>query len=168
MSFAPKKVPTGMTGGKERIVITKKIRRTLRRKSKSDVATAKDEIQGLVRQIVIVRDGGCILRHIRRCGGEVSPYVVLQADHLVTRANSATYDDTRLIVCLCRDCHGWKHWHKEEYDELVRSVLPPERVALWDRAEKDSWRPVHHVASDWRLSVAALKQELEALQKQHG
>ena len=85
---------------------------------------------------------------------------VLQADHLITRANSATYDDTRLIVCLCRSCHGWKHWHKDEYDALLRTVLSPARVKLWDRAMQDSWRPVHHVAMDWRISIAALKQEL--------
>lgn len=134
-------------------------RTPLRRKSKSDVAVAKDNIQKLVRQIVIKRDGGCILRGVRRCGGEIG-YVTLQADHLVTRANSATYDDTRLIVCLCVKCHGWKHWHKEEYDDLVRTILSEARVALWDRAMKDSWRPVHHVTSDWQLSIVALKQEL--------
>jgi hypothetical protein len=34
-----------------------------------------------------------------------------QADHLTTRANSATYADTRLIVCACKGAHGWKKWH---------------------------------------------------------
>jgi hypothetical protein len=49
----------------------------------------------------------CILRNIRHCGGEpgftfledgVIGKVVLQADHLITRANSATYADSRLVV----------------------------------------------------------------------
>lgn len=132
---------------------------SLRIKGTSTTTELKDEIQYYVRAIVILRDGGCILTKYRHCADPV-----LQADHLITRANSATYDDTRLIVCLCRSCHGWKHWHKEEYDALVKSILDPKRVALWERAEQDSWRPTHRVSADWRISVASLKQELAQLQ----
>ena len=131
----------------------------MRRKGKSEVSQLKDEIQTIVRAIVIKRDGGCILRGIRHCEDEV-----LQADHLITRANSATYDDTRLIVCVCRSCHGWKHWHEREYNALLKSILPKKRVELWERAEEDSWKPAHRVSADWRISVAALKQELAELQ----
>ena len=127
----------------------------MRRQSNSEAPTLKREIQRLAREIVIKRDGGCILRNIRHCTDEV-----LQADHLITRANSATYDDTRLIVCVCRSCHGWKHWHEREYNELLKSILPKERVELWEQAEQYSWRPTHKVSSDWRISIAALKQEL--------
>ena len=128
----------------------------MRKKGKSDVALLKAEIQRLVRCIVIARDKTCILRNIRHCTDEV-----LQADHLITRANSSTYDDTRLIVCVCRSCHGWKHWHEREYNALLKSLLPKKRVELWERAEEDSWKPTHRVSSDWRMSVAALKQELK-------
>lgn len=144
----------------------------LRTKGKSETAILKEEIQRLVREIVIKRDGGCILRNVRNCGGEAGytfleggrigkvPGLVLQADHLVTRANSATFDDARLIVCLCRTCHGWKHWHQKEYDALVQTILPANRVRLWEQCERDSWKPTHRVSSDWRISIAALKQEL--------
>lgn len=121
----------------------------------STTAELKKEIQALVRGVVIRRDGTCILRDIRHCDDPV-----LQADHLVTRANSATFSDTRLIVCLCRSCHGWKHYHKEQYDALVRTLLPKERVKLWDKAMEDSWMPKRVGASDWRMEIVALKQEL--------
>lgn len=129
----------------------------------SDTAELKEEIQALLRQIVMIRDGGCVLRNFR-CGHEIGMEgVVFQAEHLIERSNSATYADTRLVVCICKNCHGWKHFKKsnhDEYDMLVKRVISPERVALWDRCERDSWRPVRTTAYDWKLSVAALKQEL--------
>lgn len=121
----------------------------------STTTEQKNEIQALVREIVMKRDGGCVLRKIRNCNDPVK-----QADHLVTRGNSATFADTRLIVCLCRSCHGWKHWNKEEYDNVIRQVLSPERVKLWDACEKDhqahkTYKP------DWKMAILALKQELK-------
>lgn len=78
----------------------------------------KDRIQDLVRDIVIARDGGCIFRDAPfevtqgsgpPCGGYAKDgHLILQADHLITRANGATYSDTRLLVCVCRNHHGWK------------------------------------------------------------
>ncbi len=133
-------------------------RSPLNKFGKSDTAKIKREIQALVRAIVIKRDGGCFLRKKRHCGGEIGQ-AVLQADHLVTRANSATYGDTRLIVCLCRSCHGgFKQWHKPQYDALVRSMLDSNRLALWDLAEADRFRPQK---MDWKLVKLALTQELE-------
>ena len=136
----------------------------LRKISKDPTAQSKVRIQALVREIVIKRDKGCILRLKRFCGGDVG-YAVLQADHLITRANSATYGDTRLIVCVCTRCHGWKslgsNRNKKEYDTLVRSLLPPERVALWDMAEADSHRTFK---ADWSLVEVALLRELATLQ----
>ncbi len=122
-----------------------------------------------MRDIVIARDGGCILRDIRRCNGlRGITGVVLQADHLITRSNSATFADTRLIVCVCRNCHAWKslgnNRRKAEYDALVKTILPADRVLLWERCEADSWRPVRTGAYDWKIAIAALKQELSALQ----
>lgn len=133
---------------------------TLRKLGKSPVSITKRRIQALVREIVILRDGGCILRHIRPCEGEVGK-AVLQADHLITRANSATYGDTRLIVCLCRPCHGgFKKWHEKQYDALVKTILPKERVALWDMAQADSFRPQK---MDWVLVELSLQEELRKL-----
>lgn len=141
-------------------------RTPLKRKTKlrvaghSTVAEQKREIQALVREVVIKRDGGCVLRKIRNCGGEIGQ-AVLQADHLITRANSATFADTRLIVCLCRPCHGgFKKWHEKEYNALVRMILSPERVKLWDKCERDSWKPQRTSSYDWKMAIIALKQEL--------
>jgi len=136
------------------------MKRTLpRKKGRSETSLLKEEIQSLLRSIVIARDKGCILRKIRRCGEDT----VLQADHLITRANNATYADSRLVVCVCRPCHFWKKYHKEQYDALVKSLLPKDRVQLWERCEQDSWRPLKHGAYDWKLEREALYQELARL-----
>jgi hypothetical protein len=134
----------------------------LKRQGTSETALLKKEIQRLLREIVIKRDGGCILRKYRRCNDEV-----LQADHLITRANSGTYADTRLVVCVCRSCHYWKsvgsNRNKNQYDDMVKNILPKELVELWERAERDSWRPTRYTASDWKLEILNLKSELEEL-----
>ena len=81
-------------------------RRTpLKVKGTSETADIKQEIQDTAWAIVKLRDGGCILRgkfgHVcsgwRKDGG-----LIYQADHLIERSNSATYADTRLIVCVCK------------------------------------------------------------------
>lgn len=133
----------------------------------SDTSTKKADIQALLRLIVTHRDGGCMLRDLRNCGGEaevvdgkVISNVVIQAEHLVTRSNAATFSDTRLVVCICRDCHGWKHWNKDEYDDLVKTVLAPELVELWERCEAD--RRAHKTYKvDLSLEIVALKKELQ-------
>ncbi len=129
----------------------------------STTAEQKQEIQYLVREIVMKRDGGCILRNLpsHRCSGfsKKDGHLILQADHLISRANSATYADTRLIVCICNGLHGWKKWHEAEYNEMVRKVISKERVALWDRCEAD--RRSHKTRKmDWKVEILALKQEL--------
>jgi len=99
----------------------------------SEVSEIKRNIQALLRDTVIDRDGGCILRNMRLCGCDIG-CAALQADHLITRANSATYADPRLVVCVCRPCHAWKslggNLRKAQHDALVRTILSPERVAL--------------------------------------
>ena len=138
---------------------------------KSESAQHKNRIQDLLRAIVIARDGGCILRgsfDAPACGGYTKAgELILQADHLVTRANSATYADSRLVVCLCKAHHGWKsvggNARKAQYDAIVRSILPRDRVKLWDACERDSVHPHRYYAQDWRLAIAALEQELRHL-----
>src|SRR3990167_11032070 len=118
----------------------------LKARGTSEASVLKEEIQTLLRQIVIARDKGCILQNIR-------PYHtrVLQADHLITRANSATYADSRLVVCLCRSCHSWKRWNKEQYDDLVKKILPKKIVKLWSECLKDSWKPKRTGTQYWKL-----------------
>jgi hypothetical protein len=149
-------------------------RTALRVQGISDTATIKREIQYIAREIVIARDGGCVLRDLHydgipECNGFANNgQLVLQADHLVPRNNSATFADTRLIVCLCKGHHAWKslgsNARKKEYDELVRTLISPERVKLWDECERDSWRPVRTTTYDWQLQLAALKQEWREMQ----
>ena len=138
-------------------------RTRLRMRGTSETSVLKEEIQGLLREIVIKRDGGCILRGTRHCGGEIGE-AVLQADHLITRGNSATFADHRLVVCLCRPCHGGcKKWHEKEYDVLVRKLLSEERIALWDRCLHESWRATSKRGYDWKLEVINLKSIVKRL-----
>jgi hypothetical protein len=112
-------------------------------KGVSETADIKRAIQNTVRDIVILRDGGCIMRespHAPACNGYRNDgELVLQADHLITRTNSATYADTRLIVCVCKGHHGWKKWHVKEYDSLVSTLMSPERLTLWKAEAKDAY-----------------------------
>jgi hypothetical protein len=154
-------------------------RTPLRQKGQSEAARIKDSIQALLRAIVIIRDGGCILRHVQGygipyCNGYTKDgQLILQFDHLVTRSNSESYADGRLGVCICQGHHGWKsvgnNQRKQEYDALVRSLLPKDRVELWDRCEAE--RPRSYTrkgAYDWKLEEAALRVELAKLQKEQG
>lgn len=143
------------------------IKRYTKVKVKSHSATAgiKDDIQDMVRAIVIKRDGGCIFRadtNSPHCGGwRKDGELILQADHLETRANAATYADTRLIVCVCKGHHGWKKWNEGRYNEIVRSLIEPYRVALWDKAHAARYQPHRKYTYDWRMELAALKSELK-------
>ncbi len=149
--------------------LTTPLKRTkLRVVGHSTTAELKKEIQFLLRLIVIRRDRGCILRDVRHCGGELGiEGVVFQADHLISRSNSATFADSRLVVCVCKRCHGWKsvgsNKRKTEYDELVKPLLSNKIQTLWDQCEQDSWKPSRTGANDWKLHIIQLKQELGLL-----
>jgi hypothetical protein len=54
---------------------------------------------------------------------------------------------------------------KTQYDNLVKMMISPERVKLWEACEADSWRPHRAGIYGWRLALAALKQEYKQLQK---
>ena len=139
----------------------------LRIKGISDTATIKQDIQDALRAHVIKRDKGCILRNIYgipKCNGyRTDGELILQADHLVTRSNSATYGDTRLVVCVCKGHHGWKKWHEREYNALLKEkVLDKEIVKLWERCERESWR-LRKYTTDWKLALLAIQKETEKL-----
>jgi len=153
----------------------------LRIKGVSSTADLKDEIQSTARQIVIIRDGGCILRNYT--GLQTTPFgnvivppcngyrkdgeMILQADHLLTRSNTATYADTRLIVCVCKGHHGWKsvgsNLRKDQYDAVVKTILPKQRVDLWERCERERWQTRSGPKTDLKLELLALKQQLQNL-----
>ena len=114
------------------------------------------------------RDGGCILRNVQHRGGTLDTLgVVAQADHLLSRSNAATYGDSRLVVCVCRACHAWKSLgdnpREAEYDALVRTIPPSERLKQWEACEQDSWRQVMTSAYDRKLTEVASQTGLGAI-----
>lgn len=137
--------------------------------SKDTSANTKKRIQQLLRQIVIARDGGCLLAGSDNL--ECGPYrtdgaVILQADHLVTRRNSATYADPRLVVCLCQRHHAKKsppapNHQINEVNQIIAERLEPWRVELWERAENETWHSTRYTLHDWQQEEMALKQQLD-------
>ena len=137
----------------------------------SKTADLKSQIQDLLRAIVIIRDGGCILRNLQgvpQCNGYRSDgELILQADHLITRSNSATYAELKLVVCVCKGHHGWKKYYETRYNEVVRKILPTESVELWDLREKERFIPTRKGAYDWKMEVVFLKEQLRKLSPYH-
>ena len=143
----------------------KPLKRTrIRVAGKSTTSELKAEIQALLRQIVILRDGGCWLRHSPEsgaCGGyRKDGELILQAEHLHTRANASSFSDSRLVVCICQRHHiYWKPQHSARYNALAEDYIGKKRAELWKRVRED-YSP-HKV--DLKLALLALKQELKKL-----
>lgn len=135
----------------------------------SDASELKRDIQATLRDIVMVRDGGCFLRHYqdeiipqyRNCG----PYrqdgkLVEQAEHLHSRGNAISFSDSRLVVDCCQRHHFYyKTQYPDEYYKFARRFIGKERSALLDRVQVD--RTPHKV--DLKLELIALKQEYKKI-----
>lgn len=143
-------------------------RTPLKRKSKSDSAKLKDEIQATIRELVIRRDGGCIFRNridVGPCGlyntvGEL----VLQAEHLVTRSRAKYFADPRNVVCLCGYHHlFFKPQHSVRYWKAVENEIGEDRWKWLQLALED--HTAHKV--DLKLELLALKQELKNYGQNH-
>ena len=138
----------------------------IRKIGQSPQSKIKREIQAILREIVIARDGGCIMRHYkneishqyRECGGwRKDGELILQGEHLHTRANASSFSDTRLLICLCQRHHiFYKPQHSDEYYRIVRKHIGKERSKLLTAVQED--RSSHKV--DLMLALVALKQEL--------
>lgn len=136
----------------------------------STTAELKKEIQSTLRKLVILRDGGCLLRHAsnkitpryKECGGYTSRgALVLQAEHLHTRSNMASFADPRLVICICSRHHiFYKPQHSDEYYQIVKELIGKERAELLKKVQEDH-KP-HKV--DLKLALIALKQELKELE----
>ena len=134
---------------------------------KSETTLVKIRIQALLRQIVMVRDGGCLLRDDFRageCGGyRKDGELILQADHLHSRVNNISFGDSRLVVCLCKRHHGYfKPQYPMVYYELIRQKIGQERWDLLQKVSADK-KPYPMGAHDWGVVELALKQELKNL-----
>ncbi len=134
----------------------------------------KEKIQAILREIVIARDGGCIMRNhkmeinhqYRECGGwRKDGGLILQAEHLHTRANASSFSDSRLVICLCQRHHiFYKPQHSDEYYRIVKKHIGPERTKLLEAVQND--RSAHKV--DLALALVVLKKELTQYEKVEG
>jgi hypothetical protein len=147
----------------------------LRQHSKTPSAQAKDRIQALLREISILRDGGCFLRNtteLGSCGSKPTKdgHIILQFDHLITRARNISYGESRLGVCVCERHHYYhsvrmKYDHPElfeKYEELAREHIGPDNAALWDKVKADR-KTYTFTTYDWLKIEAALAHELKLL-----
>jgi len=148
------------------------LRRTkLRVVGHSTTSELKKEIQAVLRQIVIVRDGGCFLRNYtdriqpsyRLCGGfRNDGELILQAEHLHSRGNALSFSDSRLVVCCCARHHLWyKKQYPDEYYKFAREFIGKERSELLNRVQED--HTPHKV--DLKLELIALTQELKTYEQ---
>lgn len=139
----------------------------MRRVSNNPTAQTKERIQALLRKIAIARDGGCFLRHYVAEAGQCGGYtkngnLILQFDHLNTRARNISFADTRLGVCACQRHHiFWKKQHPALYEKLARHFIGKDRTKLLESVIADR-RSYNFVLSDWLLLEKALEKELSS------
>ncbi len=126
----------------------------------------KKQIQALLRKRAIERDGSCIVGQHRAllpqnwhvCGplrqdGEI----IVQAEHLVGRASSASYGNMDNIVLLCMRHHfHFKKQHGALYWEIVRKHIGEKRWEQVQQWEADSWKPTRMFTADWLSLKEAL------------
>lgn len=132
-------------------------RTKLRMRGVSDSSVLKEKIQAKLRDVVIARDGGCILRDYPEAG---KCDLIKQAEHLNTRSRMISFADSRLAVCLCRRHHiFWKPTHSLRYWQIIEEQIGPKRWDLLQRVMKD-YR-THKV--DLKLELLGLEKELRSL-----
>ena len=142
-------------------------RTKLRRIGKSEVSKCKRDIQATLRQIVILRDGDCVLSKFPEagaCGGyRQDGGKILQAEHLITRERNITFGDLRNIVCLCLRHHGyWKPQNSRLYWELIEKAIGKKRWAWIKKVEKD--RGIYKMGIyEYGKIELVLKSELQSL-----
>lgn len=135
-------------------------RSPLRRIGRNPTAVLKEKIQAKLREIVIKRDGGCVLREYPETG-KCSD--VLQAEHLISRSNTLSFADTRNIVCLCSKHHiFWKPQHSKLYWELIEGIIGVKRWEWIKEVEKEVFAHRSHKV-DLKLALIYLEQELKQL-----
>jgi len=152
MGFPKKKKPTGMTGGKPRV-------------EKPTASKIKKLLQAKLREKAIERDGMCVIgQHLdslpdqwRLCGNYTKDgRLILQAEHLVGRANSRSYADMDNIVLICLRHHFFfKQQCGALYWDIIRRHIGEERWGKIEAWEKDK-SPHHMVAGDWQNILDSL------------
>jgi hypothetical protein len=127
----------------------RKIKKRLNRVKKSSIARLKRELDKLVSQIVILRDGGCVV-----CGKRTN----LQCGHLFSRAHLSTRWSLVNCNCQCSGCN-----FKHEFDTY------PYTYWFFERYGKDEWDKLHEeymTIKKWtRSELEELKSNLEIVLK---
>lgn len=137
------------------------------RKSKSPVTQCKDRIQSVLREIAIKTYGKCVLSKYRETGvcgpRRKDGQIIVQAEHLVSRARSVSYADMRNIVLLCKRHHGyWKTQNSRRYWEIIEEIIGPERWKWIKKVEADQ-RGYNFQLYDWEKLEIGLRDELKKL-----
>ena len=126
----------------------------------------KRAIQAKLRKLAIERDKSCVVgQHLdllpgtwHYCGPtkKKGGGLVVQAEHLVGRANSASYGDMDNIILLCKRHHFYfKQQCGALYWEIVRQHIGKKR---WDKVqawEKDK-KPHRIYRKDWEDILTGL------------
>ena len=132
-------------------------RSRLNYRSSSDSSLLKEQIQAALRDVVIKRDGGCVLRNCPETG---ACNQVLQAEHMNSRTHMISFADSRLAVCLCSRHHiFWKPQNSARYWELIEELIGPKRWELFQKVKAD--RMSHKV--DLKMALIYLKEELKTI-----
>lgn len=152
--------------GLKRKTVYRLRRKKIRKQGKAPVSKIKRAIQANLRSKAILRDGGCVLRHYlhwlpikyQSCGRyRADGELILQAEHLVGRANSASYADMDNIVCLCVNHHFFfKRQHGALYWEIIRKHIGEERWRKIQEWEQD--KATHKFTTkEWRDKLLVLQ-----------
>lgn len=136
----------------------------LRMRGVNDTSVLREKVQSALRDVVIKRDGGCVLRDYREtgvCGGwRGDGKLILQAEHLNSRTHAISFADSRLAVCLCQRHHiYWKPQNSARYWEIIEEIIGPKRWELFQKVKAD--RTSHKI--DLNIELIALKQEYKSL-----
>lgn len=144
-------------------------RTKLRMRGVSETSVLKEQIQSILREIAIIRDGGCVFGKFPTtgaCGGyDKNGRLILQFDHMNSRVHAASFSDSRLGVCACKRHHiFYKPQYPMEYERCAVEAMGKERTELLYKVRAD--RKPRKV--DLKLELVALRQELKTLKNQHG
>ena len=127
----------------------------------SETSVLREKAQELLRQIAFARDGVCVMSNYPetgKCGGyRKDGELILQAEHLLSRSNSATFGDMRNIVLLCKYHHiFWKPKNSLLYWKLIPKIIGRKRWLWLQRCRED--RTAHKI--DLILILLDLQQQL--------
>jgi hypothetical protein len=142
-------------------------RSKLRKSSISPVAKCKERIQYLCREIALKRDRTCFLANYSgagACGGyRKDGGLILQFDHLNSRARNISYGMPELGVLVCQRHHiFWKPQYPAQYEAFARDFIGEKRCILLDRVRADR-KTYTFTLVDWLHIELALQQELDIL-----